>query len=74
MINNSVVMRDDVPEKLARQVARLRDALHANEEGKAMLARMHVSRFELAGGKCFRVMAGSLRKFGKTVHPIGLPK
>jgi phosphonate transport system substrate-binding protein len=74
MINNGVVARDDVPEKLARQVAQLLDTLHTNEEGKAMLARMPLSRFELADDKRYRVIEDFLHKFSKTVYPIDLPK
>ncbi|MDD2914011.1 MAG: phosphate/phosphite/phosphonate ABC transporter substrate-binding protein [Gallionella sp.] len=73
MINNGVVVRDDVPEQLARQVAQLLDTLHANQEGKAMLARMPLSRFELADDKRYRVIEDFLRQFSRTVYPIDVP-
>ena len=70
MINNGVVVRDDVSEQLARQVAQLLDTLHTNAEGKAMLARMPLSRFELADDKRYRVIEEFLRKFSQTVRPL----
>jgi phosphonate transport system substrate-binding protein len=74
MINNGVVARDDVPEQLVRHVAQLLDTLHTNAEGKAMLARMPLSRFELADDKRYRVIDDFLHRFNKTVYPIDLPK
>jgi phosphonate transport system substrate-binding protein len=74
LINNGVVVRDDVPEQLARQVAQLLDTLHTNDEGKAMLARMPLSRFELADDKRYRVIEDFLHKFSQTVYPINMPK
>jgi phosphonate transport system substrate-binding protein len=74
MLNNGVVARDDVPEQLARQVAQLLDTLHTNAEGKAMLARMPLSRFELADDKRYRVIEEFLHKFSSTVYPIDIPK
>ena len=70
MINNGVVARDDVPEQLATRVAQLLDTLHSNEEGKAMLARMPLSRFELADDKRYRVIEDFLHKFSQTVRPL----
>jgi phosphonate transport system substrate-binding protein len=74
MINNGVVVRDDVPVQLARQVAQLLDTLHTHAEGKAMLANMPLSRFELADDKRYRVIEDFLRKFSQTVYPIEVPK
>jgi phosphonate transport system substrate-binding protein len=74
LINNGVVVRDDVPEQLASQVAQLLDTLHTHAEGKAMLARMPLSRFELADDKRYRVIEDFLHKFSQTVYPIEVPK
>jgi len=70
MINNGVVARDDVPEPLARQVAQLLVTLHTNTEGKAMLAHMPLSHFELADDQRYRVVEDFLHKFSKTVYPL----
>jgi phosphonate transport system substrate-binding protein len=74
LINNGVVVRDDVPEQLAKQVAQLLDTLHTHEEGKAILARMPLSRFELADDKRYRVIEDFLHKFSQAVYPIDVQR
>jgi phosphonate transport system substrate-binding protein len=70
LINNGVVARDDVPEALVKQVAQLLDTLHNSEEGKAILARMPLSRFELADDSRYRVIEDFLHKFSQNVRPL----
>lgn len=70
MVNNGVVARDDVPAEVAGAVARLLDGLHASAEGRAILARIPLSRFELADDARYRVVGDFLRKYGQTVHPL----
>jgi phosphonate transport system substrate-binding protein len=70
LINNGVVVREDVPEALAKRVAQLLDTLHTSEEGKAILARMPLSRFELADDKRYRVIEDFLLKFSQNVRPL----
>lgn len=70
LINNGVVARDDVPPELARQVAHLLDTLHTTEEGRIMLERMQLSRFELADDSRYRVIENFLRSFSKNVRPL----
>ncbi len=73
LINNGVVARNDVPEALARKVAHLLSTLHTTPEGKAMLARMPLSRFELADDSRYRVIENFLAKFSRTVRPLHEP-
>ncbi len=73
LINNGVVARDDVPAQLAGQVAQLLDTLHTSEDGKAILARMPLSRFELADDRRYRVIEDFLTKFSQTVRPLDKP-
>ena len=70
MINNGVVARDDIPPQLIARVAELLNTLHQNEQGRAMLARMPLSRFELADDKRYRVIEDFLNRFSKTVYPL----
>lgn len=70
LINNGVVARDDVPPELARQVASLLDTLHTTAEGRAMLERMQLSRFELADDSRYRMIEDFLRDFSKNVRPL----
>lgn len=74
LINNGVVVRDDVPKELAQRVAQLLDTLHTTGEGKVILARMPLSRFELADDKRYRVIEDFLRQFSKAVRPVDIPK
>ncbi len=73
LINNGVVARDDVPEALARKVALALDTLHTTAEGKAMLARMPLSRFELADDRRYQVIEDFLREFSRAVRPLDEP-
>jgi len=70
LINNGVVAMDDVPSQLANRVAQLMTNLHATEEGRAILARIPLSRFELADDARYRVIEDFLRKFSQTVRPL----
>ncbi len=70
LINNGVVARDDVPVALAKRVAQLLDTLHTTAEGRVMLARMPLSRFELADDQRYRVIENFLHKFNQTVRPL----
>jgi phosphonate transport system substrate-binding protein len=70
LINNGVVARDDVPQALVKRVAQLLDTLHTSEEGKAILARMPLSRFELADDNRYRVIEDFLHKFSQNVRPL----
>lgn len=68
LINNGLVVRDDVPEQLAARVAQLLDTLHTSEEGRTILARMPLSRFELADDRRYRVIEDFMRRFGQNVR------
>jgi phosphonate transport system substrate-binding protein len=68
LINNGVVARDDMPPELTGQVAQLLNTLHETAEGRAILAAMPLSRFELANDKRYRVIESFLREFARTVR------
>lgn len=69
-INNGVVARDDVPPEVAEQVARLLDNLHASEEGRTILARIPLSRFEPADDTRYHVIEEFLNRFSRAVRPL----
>lgn len=73
LINNGVVVRDDVPTPIAKRVAQLLDTLHTNEEGRTILARMPLSRFELADDRSYSVIEDFLRRFSQSVRPLDKP-
>lgn len=68
--NNGWVVRDDVPQTLARRVAEMLLTLHHSEAGRAMLARIPVSRFEPATEETYQPVRRFLETFSKTVRPI----
>ena len=70
LINNSVVARDDVPAELAQQVAQSLDSLHTTDKGQAILARMQLSRFELADDQRYALVTDFLRTFSEKVRPL----
>jgi phosphonate transport system substrate-binding protein len=73
LINVGVVARDDMPVDLVRKLAHLLDTLHTNEEGRLILARIPISRFELADDARYRVVEEFLTRFAQTVPPSDHP-
>lgn len=73
LINNGVVARDDVPVELTQKVAQSLDRLHTTEEGKAILARIKLSRFELADDQRYQVIEDFLRTFSESVRSLDEP-
>lgn len=69
LISVGMVARDDMPAPLTQKVAQILSTLHTNEEGKAILARMPLSRFELADDNRYRVIEDFLTEFHQTVRP-----
>lgn len=70
LISPAVLARDDVPPHVASRVAQLLDTLHNTEEGRAILARMQLSRFELADDARYRVVEPFVRQFDQTIRPL----
>ncbi|OYY73835.1 MAG: phosphonate ABC transporter substrate-binding protein [Gammaproteobacteria bacterium 28-57-27] len=73
LINNGVVARNDVPVEIARKVAQSLNSLHTTEEGKAILARIQLSRFELADDQRYKVIEDFLRAFSESVRSLDEP-
>ena len=70
LVNNGLVVRQDVPESLTARVAKLLFALHATAEGRAILARMSLSRFEAADEQTYMPVRQFLHKFSVDVRPV----
>lgn len=69
LINNGLVARDDMPPGLVRQVSRLLENLHQSAEGRAMLEKLPISRFEPATDASYQVVNDFLEKFAHAVRP-----
>jgi phosphonate transport system substrate-binding protein len=70
LINNGLVARGDMPPELVERVATLFATLHENEEGRAMLARLPISRFERANDASYEVVRSFLDRFSRSVRPL----
>jgi len=71
--NVGVVARDDVPPQVAALVAQLLNTLHTTEEGRTILARIPLSRFELADDAHYRELESFLHKVYRAVRPLEEP-
>lgn len=70
LINNSVVARDDVPAAVVQQVVAQLVQLHTTPEGRALLARLPLSRFEAASDAQYHVIRDFLADFEREVRPL----
>jgi phosphonate transport system substrate-binding protein len=69
LVNNGVVARDDVPADLIQRIRAELLALHEDAEGRAILARMNLSRFESADSATYAPVRNFLATFAETVRP-----
>jgi phosphonate transport system substrate-binding protein len=56
LVNQGVVARKDVPPELARKVAGLLATMHETAEGRALLDKVPVERYALAGDREYAVV------------------
>lgn len=70
LLNNGWVVRADVPEPLVERVAGLMFSLQDSAEGRAMLARVPVSRFEPASNETYAPVRDFLVLFSDSVRPL----
>jgi len=70
LINNSVMVRNDVPTDIREQVRKLLAGLHDTGEGKAILAGMETSRFIPAADRDYDVVRAYVERFEKEVRRV----
>lgn len=68
--NNGLVARDDFPPALLDKVAAVLFGLHDSAEGRALLERMPLSRFEAANEARYQPVRDFVARFQKTVRPL----
>ncbi|MDD5389968.1 MAG: PhnD/SsuA/transferrin family substrate-binding protein [Gallionellaceae bacterium] len=68
--NNGLVARDDFPPALLNKVAATLFRLHENGDGRAMLERLPLSRFEPASEAAYRPVRDFVARFSQTVRPL----
>ncbi|PKO91999.1 MAG: phosphonate ABC transporter substrate-binding protein [Betaproteobacteria bacterium HGW-Betaproteobacteria-1] len=70
LLNNGWVVRQDVSADIADAFSRQLLSLHETAEGRAMLQRLPVSRFEAATGETYLPVRDFLQEFSRTVREI----
>jgi phosphonate transport system substrate-binding protein len=68
LLNNAVVALPTVPEELVNKVRVLLLHLHETKEGKVILARMELSRFEAANNDTYQLIRDFIKIFNKEVR------
>ena len=70
LLNNGWVMRKDIPPQLADAFAGLLLGMHENDQGRAILVKLPISRFEAATDETYRPVREFLATFSRTVRDI----
>jgi phosphonate transport system substrate-binding protein len=73
LVNNSVMVRGDVPAPVAEQVRTLLTGLDGEEEGRGLLARMETARFLPATDGSYEVVRRYVDRFEREVRPVKQP-
>ncbi len=73
LVNNALVARDDLPPALVDQLRKALLELHHSGEGRDILARMELSRFEPATDKSYDVVKTFIERFERNVRLIKKP-
>ena len=68
--NNGWVVRNDVPPLLVKDFGNALVGLDKSQEGRAMLARLGISRFEHADNDTYKPVQQYLKVFSETVREI----
>ncbi|CAN8142106.1 phosphate/phosphite/phosphonate ABC transporter substrate-binding protein [Thiomicrorhabdus sp. 6S2-11] len=66
--NNAIIVRDDIPTDVGKQVQYLLTNLHTSEQGRKILAGMYLSKFEIANNQSYEPVKQFLEDFQKTVR------
>ncbi|MGF1720354.1 phosphate/phosphite/phosphonate ABC transporter substrate-binding protein [Vibrio kyushuensis] len=70
LINNSFVVRTDIPKAMVERVAELLVGLHEDSEGQKILQRIELSKFELATDETYQVIHDFIKTYDKQVKKI----
>lgn len=70
LLNNGLVVRADIPYHIVQEVSEILFGLHKNAEGRAILNRMELSKFEPASDETYQPVNEFLLRFNADVRPI----
>lgn len=68
--NNGLVVRKDIPSDVVDEVAATLFALQTHVEGREILKRMDLSRFETADNETYRPVVDFVETFSNVVRPV----
>ena len=68
--NNGLVARNDIPDHLVKKVSEIIFSLHKSDEGRKILSRMELSKYEKADDATYDSVRNFLQKFEAEVRPI----
>lgn len=71
LLNNGLVAKKDFPKNILETISNLIFNLHKTEEGKKILKRMELSKFEKADFETYNKVREFLKKFNQNVRKIG---
>lgn len=74
LVNNSLLARDDMPPDLVLAVRRQMVALHESAEGRVILDRLSLSRFDAADDDVYKPVADFVQRFEAQVRPVNPDK
>jgi len=70
LLNNGWIVRKDTPAPIAEKFARLLFSLQESAQGRGMLERLPISRFEAATDETYRPVRDFVEKFSNTVRKV----
>jgi phosphonate transport system substrate-binding protein len=70
LLNNSVMVRDDIPADLRERVRELLLGLRANPAGPAILSGMETARFNAANDDSYAPVRAFIARFEREVRPV----
>ena len=70
LVNNSVMVRDDIPQAIRQQLTQTLLDLHTTPEGREILSRMETARFHAADDARYDIVRDYITRFEKEVRPI----
>ena len=70
LVNNSVMVRNDIPSAIRDQLQRSLLALHTTRDGKAILASAQTSRFHPADNATYNVVSDYIAHFEREIRPV----
>lgn len=73
LMNNSVMVRDDVPGNIVTRVSKLITSLHETEKGKNILKGMETARFHVANDESYKPVREFVDDFERDVRPVEQP-